>query len=89
MFQIISLKSKPYEILMTKYLQKFSLKVDEKLNNFLINDILPGLKITEETFWKCFSETVQVLGPKNQEILRVRKYMQSQIDSWHIKNKKN
>jgi malate synthase len=87
MFQIISLKSKPYEILMTKYLQKFSLKVDEKLNNFLINDILPGLKITEETFWKCFSETVQVLGPKNQEILRVRKYMQSQIDSWHIKNK--
>ena len=87
MFQIISLKSKPYEILMTKYLQKFSLKVDEKLNNFLINDILPGLKITEETFWKCFSETVQVLGPKNQEILRVRKYMQSQIDFWHIKNK--
>ena len=87
MFQIISLKSKPCEILMTKYLQKFSLKVDEKLNNFLINDILPGLKITEETFWKCFSETVQVLGPKNQEILRVRKYMQSQIDSWHIKNK--
>ena len=37
---------------MTRYLQKFNLKVDEKLNNFLINDVLPGLQVTEEVFWE-------------------------------------
>ena len=72
---------------MTRYLQKFNLKVDEKLNNFLINDVLPGLQVTEEVFWESFSKTVARLGPKNQEILRTRKDLQSQIDSWHINNR--
>ena len=87
MFQIINSKIKLYEILMTRYLQKFNLKVDEKLNNFLINDVLPGLQVTEEVFWESFSKTVARLGPKNQEILRTRKDLQSQIDSWHINNR--
>ena len=72
---------------MTRYLQKFNLKVDEKLNNFLINDVLPGLQVTEEVFWESFSKTVARLGPKNQEILRTRKDLQSQMDSWHINNR--
>ena len=87
MFQIINSKIKLYEILMTRYLQKFNLKVDEKLNNFLINDVLPGLQVTEEVFWESFSKTVARLGPKNQEILRTRKDLQSQMDSWHINNR--
>ena len=87
MFQIINSKINLYEILMTKYLQKFNLKVDEKLNNFLINDVLPGLQVTEEVFWESFSKTVARLGPKNQEILRTRKDLQNQIDSWHINNR--
>jgi len=86
-FQIINSKIKLYEILMTRYLQKFNLKVDEKLNNFLINDVLPGLQVTEEVFWESFSKTVARLGPKNQEILRTRKDLQNQIDSWHINNR--
>ena len=72
---------------MTRYLQKFNLKVDEKLNNFLINDVLPGLQVTEEVFWESFSKTVARLGPKNQEILSTRKDLQNQIDSWHINNR--
>jgi len=72
---------------MTRYLQKFNLKVDEKLNNFLINDVLPGLQVTEEVFWESFSKTVARLGPKNQEILRTRKDLQNQIDTWHINNR--
>ena len=72
---------------MTRYLQKFNLKVDEKLNNFLINDVLPGLQVTEEVFWESFSKTVARLGPKNQEILRTRKDLQNQIDSWHINHR--
>ena len=87
MFQIINSKIKLYEILMTRYLQKFNLKVDEKLNNFLINDVLPGLQVTEEVFWESFSKTMARLGPKNQEILRTRKDLQNQIDSWHINNR--
>ena len=72
---------------MTRYLQKFNLKVDEKLNNFLINDVLPGLQVTEEVFWESFSKTVARLEPKNQELLRTRKDLQNQIDSWHINNR--
>ena len=72
---------------MTKYVQKFGLKVDVKLNEFLINSILPGLKITEEMFWKHFANTVKILGPKNRKLLEIRQDFQSQIDSWHIKNR--
>ena len=72
---------------MTKYVQKFGLKVDVKLNGFLINSILPGLKITEEIFWKHFANTVKILGPKNRKLLEIRQDFQNQIDSWHIKNR--
>ena len=72
---------------MTKYVQKFGLKVDVKLNEFLINSILPGLKITEEMFWKHFANTVRILGPKNRKLLEIRQDFQNQIDSWHIKNR--
>ena len=72
---------------MTKYVQKFGLKVDVKLNEFLINSILPGLKITEEIFWKHFANTVKILGPKNRKLLEIRQDFQNQIDSWHIKNR--
>ncbi|MGY9009739.1 MAG: malate synthase G [Rhodobacterales bacterium] len=72
---------------MTKYVQKFGLKVDVKLNEFLINSILPGLKITEEMFWKHFANTVKILGPKNRRLLEIRQDFQNQIDSWHIKNR--
>ena len=72
---------------MTKYVQKFGLKVDVKLNEFLINSILPGLKITEEIFWKHFANTVKILGPKNRRLLEIRQDFQNRIDSWHIKNR--
>ena len=72
---------------MTKYVQKFGLKVDVKLNEFLINSILPGLKITEEMFWKHFANTVEILGPKNRKLLEIRQDFQNKIDSWHIKNR--
>ena len=72
---------------MTKYVQKFGLKVDVKLNEFLINSILPGLKITEEMFWKHFANTVKILGPKNRKLLEIRQDFQNRIDSWHIKNR--
>jgi malate synthase len=72
---------------MTKYVQKFGLKVDVKLNEFLINSVLPGLKITEEMFWKHFANTVKILGPKNRKLLEIRQDFQNQIDSWHIKNR--
>ena len=72
---------------MTKYVQKFGLKVDVKLNEFLINSILPGLKITEEMFWKHFANTVKILGPKNRKLLEIRQDFQNKIDSWHIKNR--
>ena len=72
---------------MTKYVQKFGLKVDVKLNEFLINSILPGLKITEDVFWKHFANTVKILGPKNRKLLEIRQDFQNQIDSWHIKNR--
>ena len=72
---------------MTKYVHKFGLKVDIKLHEFLINEILPGLGITEKVFWKHFAKTVETLGPKNRKLLEVREDLQNQIDSWHIKNR--
>jgi malate synthase len=72
---------------MIKYVRKFGLKVDDKLHEFLINDILPGLNITDEVFWKHFTKTVELLGPKTRKLLEVRQDLQNQIDLWHIRNR--
>ena len=71
---------------MTKYLQKASLKVNNDLVNFIEEDVLPGLNISEQAFWQSLSDLTHELGPENRALLVKRDIMQAQIDQWNIKH---
>ena len=67
-------------------IKKYKIKIEKNLYNFINLEVLPGTLLNEDMFWKNFSELINELGPINKELLVKRKYMQSQIDSWHKKN---
>ena len=64
--------------------EKFGLKVDDKLIEFVEAKALPGIDISSDDFWKGLSDLVNKLGPKNLELLQKRKDIKQKIDSWHI-----
>ena len=54
---------------MVKRLDKFGLKVDEKLANFIDNEVLSETNISSDVFWQNFSDYVSVLTLKNKSLL--------------------
>ena len=64
-----------------------SLKVSQELDNFLKDELLPGLDINPETFWESFERVLDEFGPRNKELLAKRTEIQKTIDSWHISRK--
>ena len=67
--------------------EKFGLKIDNKLLNFIESEALPGTPISSEQFWSGFSKLIQELNPKNKELLNKRENIQKEIDKWHIQNR--
>ncbi|MDC0983209.1 malate synthase G, partial [Amylibacter sp.] len=67
--------------------EKFGLKVDDKLIEFVEAKALPGIDISSDDFWKGLSDLVNKLGPKNLELLQKRKDIKQKIDSWHIEQR--
>lgn len=49
-----------------------SLKVSQELDNFLKDELLPGLDINPETFWESFERVLDEFGPRNNELLAKR-----------------
>ncbi|MDG2096832.1 MAG: malate synthase G [Paracoccaceae bacterium] len=72
---------------MISYVKHAGLKVDSRLNKFLMAEILPGLDISEKSFWDGFAKTVESLGPRNRILLEKREFFQKQIDEWHSRRK--
>ena len=64
-----------------------SLKVSQELDNFLKDELLPGLDINPETFWESFERVLDEFGPRNKELLAKRTEIQKTIDDWHISKK--
>ena len=64
-----------------------SLKVSQELDNFLTDELLPGLDISPEAFWKSFERVLDEFGPRNKELLAKRTEIQKTIDNWHISKK--
>ena len=63
------------------------LKISDNLKNFLTNEVLGGLDMSPEYFWSSFEKILDEFGPRNQELLKKREMIQSQIDEWHIKRR--
>ena len=64
-----------------------SLKVSKDLKDFLENEVLDGLDISSDHFWKSFEEILNEFSPRNKELLEKREDIQSSIDAWHIERR--
>ena len=64
-----------------------SLKVSKDLKDFLENEVLDGLDISSDHFWKSFEEILNEFSPRNKDLLEKREDIQSSIDAWHIERR--
>ena len=64
-----------------------SLYVSKELDNFLREELVPGINIQPSLFWKSLESILNTFGPKNIELLAKRESLQNQIDNWHIERK--
>ena len=67
--------------------KELSLKISSDLKDFLEGEVLPGLDINANTFWKSFESIVNEFAPRNKELLEKREDIQSIIDKWHLDRK--
>ena len=72
---------------MSKRITHGSLKVSQELDNFLTDELLPGLDINSDAFWESFERVLDEFGPRNKDLLAKRTEIQKTIDSWHISKK--
>ena len=67
--------------------KELSLKISSDLKDFLEDEVLPGLDINANTFWKSFESIVNEFAPRNKKLLEKREDIQSTIDKWHLDRK--
>ena len=64
-----------------------SLQIDSGLVSFIENDVLEGLTIRKEDFWKQFEEFLKEYVLLANQFLKSRDDIQSLIDQWHLDRK--
>jgi len=63
--------------------KKNELEINSLLYEFINNDVLPGTGITQELYWKNFSNVANELSPINKSLLKKRDQIQKKINNWH------
>ena len=74
---------------MVNRINKFGLKVDKKLADFIDNDVLSDAGFESEYFWKNFNDYITKFSIKNKEILETRSIIKKKLDEWHKEKKNN
>ena len=64
-----------------------NLKISTNLDEFVKKELVPGLNISSDYFWKTFEDIVERFSERNRELLNERENLQNKIDDWHIQNK--
>ena len=72
---------------MSDRIQYGNLQVDKELDNFLRKEVVPGIDVDPDDFWKSFEKVLEEFGAKNKELLEKRETIQKQIDEWHLSRK--
>ncbi len=72
---------------MGKRIDKYGLKIEENLFNFINNEVLDNLSFEKESFWKNFANFITDYAPINNSLLKKRLDFKVKIDKWHKKNK--
>ena len=68
---------------MTKRISIANLQVAEELYNFVNEQVLPGTKLPQDTFWSGFANLIEELAPKNKDLLIKRDALQQKITAYH------
>lgn len=68
------------------YLSRAGLSVAPILCGFIENEVLPGLSINADDFWRNFASVLAEFAPRNAELLLERENLQQQINQWHQAN---
>ena len=63
------------------------LYISKELDNFLQEEVIPGLDIQPSIFWKSLESILDTFAPKNQDLLDKRTSIQKQLDTWHLERK--
>lgn len=72
---------------MTERMQSSGLNIDKTLYDFVNNEVLPGIHLSADAFWKSLAELVAELSPRNRALLQKRDDLQAKIDDWHRAHK--
>jgi malate synthase len=65
-----------------QYIQKGRLKVAKQLDQFITQDVLPGVEVTADDLWAKFANALPELLSINQSLLEKRVSLQQQIDQY-------
>ena len=68
---------------MSERIDVAGLSVAKELHGFVENEVLPGLAIVPDDFWRGFASLLAAFSPRNKALLAVRDDLQRQIDQWH------
>ena len=71
---------------MKNYIARGSLNVHKDLDSFLSDEVLLGLDLNPEDFWKKFEELLEEFHQRNKDLLAKRSFLQDQISTWHKNN---
>jgi len=66
---------------------EINLNISPTLKDFVKNELIPGLDISENYFWSSFEKILNEFSLRNKELLLKRTRIQEQINEWHIKNR--
>jgi malate synthase len=65
-----------------QYIQKGRLKIAKQLEQFITQDVLPGVQVSAEDLWAKFADALPELLSINQHLLEKRVHLQQQIDQY-------
>ncbi|WP_435978936.1 malate synthase G [Psychrobacter sp. DM4] len=70
----------------TNRIQKGILAIDQKLYDFIENEVLPKVGVDSDSYWSGFEKVIKEFTPRNKALLATREKMQKKIDQWHLDN---
>ena len=72
---------------MTYRITHGGIQIAKVLNDFIVQEALPGTGVSEKQFWSGLDKIIHDLAPRNRALLAVRDDMQLKIDTWHKAHK--
>ena len=72
----------PPQTAQVQYIQKGRLKVAKQLDQFITQDVLPGVEVSADELWTKFTNALPELLSINQGLLEKRDRLQQQIDEY-------